>query len=297
MLTQIPETLVPGNVKLYVFRDDLNHPLISGNKLRKMKYNIKKAKSLGNTRMLTFGGAFSNHIFAAAAAGREYNIDTIGVIRGERPATLNPTLRFAEKQGMKLEFVSRADYRNKNSEEFLQELGRLFGDFYLVPEGGSNRFAIPGVAELISEIDVDFDYIVTACGTAGTLAGLSTGIGKKKTAIGVPVLKGGEFIEAEAKRLLAEAEFPDFDNRLLWTDYHFGGYAKHKPELISFINQFRKETDIPLDPVYTGKMMFALTDKIRQGFFPENSTVIAIHTGGLQGIDGFNERFGKLIET
>jgi 1-aminocyclopropane-1-carboxylate deaminase/D-cysteine desulfhydrase-like pyridoxal-dependent ACC family enzyme len=278
-------------INLYIKREDLNHPTIQGNKFRKLKYNLVAAKAEGKTTLLTFGGAFSNHIYAVAAAGKAFDFQTIGVIRGERIEPLNPTLAFAEANGMMLHFVTRSAYRNKYDADFTNNLKRQFGDFYLVPEGGSNTLAVKGCAEIMDEIDLGFDVICSAVGTGGTLAGLILGTKGRGAVLGFPALKGGDFLKKEVEALLKS----ESKNWQLMTDYHFGGYAKFKPELIDFMNDFKKQFGIQLEPIYTGKMLFGIFDLIKNDFFKPNTTIIAIHTGGLQGVEGFNKRFGDLL--
>ncbi|MFK7948090.1 MAG: 1-aminocyclopropane-1-carboxylate deaminase/D-cysteine desulfhydrase [Saprospiraceae bacterium] len=281
-------------LNLFIKREDLNHPTIQGNKFRKLKYNLAKAKAEKHTQILTFGGAFSNHIYAVAAAGKAFDIPTIGVIRGERIEPLNPTLQFAEANGMQLHFVTRSAYRNKHQPEFIQDLKSKFGDFFLVPEGGSNELAVKGCAEIVDEIEINYDYICSAVGTGGTLSGLIIGTNNHGKVLGFPALKGGNFLQKDIQKLL-DKNAKNYTNWQLITDYHFGGYAKFKPELINFINYFNQQFNIQLEPIYTGKMLFGIFDLIEKDFFEKGSTIIAIHTGGLQGIDGFNQRFGNLI--
>ncbi len=284
------------DVRLFVKREDQLDEVISGNKYRKLKYNIEKAASDGHQTLLTFGGAYSNHIHALAYAGNKYSFKTIGIIRGERIEPLNPTLKDAEKFGMHLDFVDRAAYRLKSEESFIDELRNKFGDFYLVPEGGSNTYAVKGCVEIVRQIQQDFDFICCACGTGGTLAGIICGLVGRARAIGFPVLKGGEFLLNEVEQLAFDYSSKRYKNWQLMVDYHFGGYAKYSWDLIAFINDFKGTHGIPLDPVYTGKMMFGVFDLIKKDFFPPGSKIMAIHTGGLQGIRGFNERFGELIK-
>ncbi len=282
-------------VSLFIKREDLIHQFISGNKFRKLKYNITEAKKLKKKSLLTFGGAFSNHIVATAVAGKLNGLKTVGVIRGEElgknlKETLanNATLREAHNNGMKLQFVTREIYRQKTSFGFIEKLKNRWGDFYLVPEGGTNCLAVNGCEEILTEEDKDFDYICASVGTGGTLAGLINSAKKKKQKIlGFPALKGN-FLSDEIKKYTIKK-----GNWSLIKDYHFEGYAKYNSELIDFINDFKKQTGVLLDPVYTGKMLFGILDLIKKDQFPENSKILAIHTGGLQGIDGFNEKLNK----
>ncbi|WP_417886457.1 1-aminocyclopropane-1-carboxylate deaminase/D-cysteine desulfhydrase [Zunongwangia sp.] len=281
------------NIEVWLKREDLLHPDVSGNKFRKLKYNILEAEKHHKNRILTFGGAFSNHIAATAAAGKLYGMKTIGVIRGEelgdslqQTLKTNPTLQFADSCGMEFHFVSRSDYRKKNDLDFIEKLYTKFNDFYLVPEGGTNDLAIKGCQEILSEEDKNFDFVTVASGTGGTVSGLINASKEQQTIYSFPALKG-DFLKKEI------AYYSTKNNWKLITDYHFGGYAKINEELVSFINYFKSEFGIQLDPVYTGKMMFGLFDLIKKNKIPENSRILAIHTGGLQGIAGMNNMLRK----
>ena len=281
-------------VKLFIKREDLLHPEVSGNKWRKLKYNINQAKDSGQIGVLTFGGAFSNHIAATAAAANKAGLSSAGIIRGEETLPLNATLSLAQEHGMIFEYVSREAYRNK--EELLKKLGGSYKGYYPIPEGGSNALAVKGCAEILDDIDVNaYDYFALACGTGGTIAGLLAGLNHRKQVLGFPALKGGSFLKNDIDALTQAYNGKQYHNFQLITDYHFGGYAKWKPELIEFINTFYAEQHIPLDPVYTGKMLYGLFNMIVQNRFKPGTKVLAIHTGGLQGIAGFNQRFGNLI--
>ena len=280
-------------VSVFLKREDLLHPNVSGNKFRKLKYNMLEAGSQKGQKILTFGGAFSNHIAATAAAGKEFGLETIGIIRGEELAlnlekTLqeNTTLSYARSCGMKLEFVSRSDYKQKTSEEFLQRLQKKFGDFYLVPEGGTNDLAIRGCEEILSEEDKEFDVICCAVGTGGTIAGIINSSEEKQQILGFPALKG-DFMASEIGR------FAKKNNWKVIPDYHFGGYAKVDIGLIRFINDFKEKYHVQLDPVYTGKMMYGIFDLLERNVFLENTRILAVHTGGLQGIPGMNRTLRK----
>ncbi|MBD0824870.1 1-aminocyclopropane-1-carboxylate deaminase/D-cysteine desulfhydrase [Aestuariibaculum marinum] len=277
---------LPNNsaIELFVKREDRIHDFVSGNKYRKLKYNILEADKLGVKTLLTFGGAFSNHIAAVASAGQLFGFKTIGVIRGEELASKiesNPTLQFAKSCGMQFEFVSREDYRKKTSEAFINRLKETFGDFYLVPEGGTNDLAVKGCEEILTDGDEVFDYICCAVGTGGTISGLINCSKPGQQVLGFPVLKG-DFLQQDIIKFVSKT------NWKLITDYHFGGYAKVNRELVEFINRFYNQNEVPLDPVYTGKMLFGINDLIVQGYFPEGAKILAIHTGGLQGIPGMN---------
>lgn len=278
-------------IDLYLKRDDLIHPYVQGNKWRKLKYNLLEARLNNYKTLLTFGGPFSNHIHATAAAGKLFHFKTIGIIRGEEPETVSDTLQFAAESGMDLHYMDRAMYRQKDGPASIESLRVQIGDFYYVPEGGTNRFALEGVAEIIEEIDIDFDYLCTACGTGGTLAGLVAGLKGEKQLIGFSSLKGKDTLTQRVNELVEEYCGQTFSNFSVNFDYHFGGYAKVNEELISFIKNFKKEFDIQLDPVYTGKLMYGLFDMIRKDKFPRGSRIIALHTGGLQGLCGYKEYF------
>ena len=240
-------------------RDDLLHPFVSGNKIRKLKYNIETIKKNNYKRMLTFGGAFSNHLAAVAFAGFEHGFETIGVVRGEELADQvgrNPTLRFAQQHGMKLEFVSREQYRNRNNLDFIKNLQNTFeADFYL-PEGGTNELAIKGCAEILLPSDQHYDYICCSMGTGGTVLGLIEAAKIHQTVIGFSALQGN-FLPSEI------ASRTHKTNWMVDNSFHFGGYGKVTDELILFINNFKTTYQIQLDPVYTGKMMFGVFEKIK----------------------------------
>ncbi|WKN41565.1 1-aminocyclopropane-1-carboxylate deaminase/D-cysteine desulfhydrase [Tunicatimonas pelagia] len=279
-----------ARVAVSVLRLDKMYPDLSGNKWYKLKYNLQQARAEGKSTLLTFGGAYSNHIYATAAAGKLYDFDTIGIIRGERPKTLNPTLRFAEAYGMQLHFVSREAYRNKESDLFTEQLQQKFGSFYRLPEGGTNGLAIKGCSEILPT-PLEYDFICSSVGTGGTLAGLLVQLAGQKQVLGFPALKGGNFLYDEINQLTTNFNNQSYTNYQLVTDYHFGGYAKANAELITFINHFYQKHPIPLDPVYNGKLFYGLYDLIQQQYFREGTRLLVIHTGGLQGITGFNERY------
>ena len=268
-----------SGVTLLIKREDQNHPFVSGNKWWKLKYNLEEASKAGHATLLTFGGAYSNHIYATAAAAQELGLKSIGIIRGEETLPLNPTLSFAKANGMKLHYVSREAYRNKTDASFIEQLHNQFGGFYLIPEGGTNELAVKGCAEFARQLmsEVDFDYLCLPIGTGGTIAGMIEGVDESKKIIGFSSLKGGTFLEDEIRKYTAKK------NWQLVYDYHFGGYAKVTNELTEFMNEFEKQFDIPLDPIYTAKMMFGIMDLIKKNFFKSGSTILVIHTGGLQG--------------
>ncbi|MFY0653138.1 MAG: 1-aminocyclopropane-1-carboxylate deaminase/D-cysteine desulfhydrase [Cyclobacteriaceae bacterium] len=296
-MQKIPsDTLERKGIELYLKRDDLIHSEISGNKWRKLKYNLIEARKQDYTKILTFGGAFSNHILACAAAAQSYEFQSVGIIRGEElTAQSNPTLSRASELGMSFEFVSRSEYKLRNDKKYIGSLQKKYPAHFLIPEGGTNELAVKGCSEITEEVDIDFDWIVTAVGTGGTLAGISAALKNGQQALGIPVLKGAEYIENEVNGLL-ESFSPTVDKKWqLNHGYHLGGYAKYNDRLIEFINKFKADYGTALDPIYTGKMMMAIYDLAEKDFFDRGSTVVALHTGGLQGIDGFNERHGNLI--
>ncbi len=273
-----------STISVSIRREDLIHPFISGNKLRKLKYNLVKAKAENHDTLLTFGGAFSNHIAATAYAGKEYGFKTIGIIRGEELESKideNPTLKFAQESGMQFKFVTREMYRQKTEAYFIEDLKHEFGNFYCVPEGGTNDLAVQGCAEILSQKDLEYDIVCCAVGTGGTISGLINSSLPHQKILGFPSLKG-DFLNDEI------CKFVENQNWELITDYHFGGYGKVNLELITFINQFYTENQIPLDPIYTGKMVFGVMDLINKNYFPKHSRILLIHTGGIQGIAGMN---------
>ena len=271
-------------LRLFIKREDELHPFVSGNKFRKLKYNLQEAKRQNKDTLLTFGGAYSNHIAASAYAAKTEGFKSIGIIRGEELAIkveVNPTLKFAKSCGMDFKFVSREDYRKKNTDSFLKALEYTHGDLYLIPEGGTNELALKGCEEILNESEKDFDFICVCVGTGGTIAGLINSSRSDQKILGFPALKG-DFLSRDIRK------FAKSKNWELISDYHFGGYGKIKPDLITFINQFKMNYNIQLDPIYTGKMMYGIFDLINKDYFPKDAKILVIHTGGLQGIDGMN---------
>lgn len=275
-------------VTLALKREDLLFPLLSGNKYRKLKYNLQHARQEGYERLLTFGGAYSNHLHATAAAGKHYGFRTIGVVRGEEleGKALNPTLEAARENGMEFLFVSREQYRRKTDPGFLSSLRERFGPVFILPEGGTNERAVQGCAEILGPGDRGFSHVCCAVGTGGTLAGLARAAAPGQQVLGFPALRAPGF-ESELRTWI-----PGYHWRLV-PDYHFGGYGKVNRELVDFINGFKARTGVPLDPVYTGKMLYGILEEVRKGRFPRGSRILAIHTGGLQGNAGMNVRLKK----
>lgn len=293
-LIENPETDRAG-ISVTVRREDLLHPAISGNKYHKLRYNLEEARNGGFGTLLTFGGAYSNHIHATAWAGREAGFRTLGVIRGECPVPLNPTLADAVEWGMRLYFVDRLGYRRKYQLDWLREIEIQEGPYYLIPEGGSNAIAVRGCAELGSGLGENWDFVCLPCGTGGTLAGVAAGLSAGACALGFPVLRNEAELREKVPELQGAYGTAARDNWQLITGYEFGGYARFDAGLIRFINMFRDSHRIPLDPVYTAKLFYGVFDCISRGFFPRGSRILLLHTGGLQGIRGFNRRFGNII--
>jgi len=278
------EELASFNVQIDVKREDLIHPEISGNKFRKLKYNLKEAKNSNHNTLLTFGGAYSNHIAATAAAGKNFGFKTIGIIRGEEleiSKGKNSTLTYAISQGMQLHFISRELYKQKNSSAFIEGMTNEFGDFYLIPEGGTNTLAVKGCEEILNRHDTIYDYICVSVGTGGTMAGIINASQVDQKIIGFSALKG-DFLKKDI------AQWVSKDNWKITDAYCFGGYAKVNRTLIDFINNFKKTTSISLEPIYTGKMLYGITEMVKEGKIPKKSRILAIHTGGLQSIPGMN---------
>jgi 1-aminocyclopropane-1-carboxylate deaminase len=289
-LQKIEDTLLSEKgIALYVKRDDLIHEHIQGNKWRKLKYNLYQARLNKQNTLLTFGGAYSNHIYATAAAAKLFHFKAIGIIRGEELAVKSATLEFAASRGMELYYMDREMYRQKDDPINIESLRVQIGDFYYIPEGGTNALALEGVEEIVGELDVPYDFLCTPCGTGGTLAGLVAGLRGEKQVLGFSSLKGEDMLTGAVNQLVKEYTGEQFSNFSINFDYNFGGYAKVKPDLIQFIKDFKQQRNIQLEPVYTGKMFYGLFDLIQKDYFPKGSSIVAIHTGGLQGLSGFPE--------
>jgi 1-aminocyclopropane-1-carboxylate deaminase len=294
----IIQTIVLGGTRADVLRLDLIDPLISGNKWFKLKYNLEEARKM-DVPLLTFGGPFSNHIAATAAAGKMFSIPTIGIIRGEEPKKKSSTLRTAEQNGMKLVFVSREDYRKKNELLFKDQLQQKFGSCLIVPEGGKNLLGVKGSGEILKK-EWNYDYILCACGTGTTFAGLCSALNKNTLLIGISVLKGNNSLVDEVNVLLEETKTgcelvggnEGMDHEILErsfiTDkFAFNGYAKVEAQLILFKDQFEKEQNIPLDHVYTTKLFYAFRALAIKNKFRAGSKILLIHSGGLQSNGDF----------
>jgi 1-aminocyclopropane-1-carboxylate deaminase len=307
MISYQPETLLERleadfitqkQIQLWVLRLDKLHPQIAGNKWFKLKYNLLEAHNQQKNTILTFGGAYSNHIYATAKAGKLAGFKTIGLIRGEQTLPLNATLDFAQNEcQMQLHYLARSEYQQKNTPEFIQNIKQkfqnAFNDFYLIPEGGSNEYALKGCSKILENLPLTPTHICMPVGTGATLAGILTSAKAPQKIVGFPVLKNASFLYDEIEGLLVkyqkhfQADFqPNSQKKYapyqLLLDYHFGGYGKTKPELETFINQFQENYQIPIEFVYTAKMFFGVFDCIQKGFFEPNSIVLAIHTGGLR---------------
>ncbi|MCZ8353121.1 MAG: pyridoxal-phosphate dependent enzyme [Cyclobacteriaceae bacterium] len=268
-----------AGVNVLVKREDLNHPFVSGNKWWKLKYNLEQAIELGYDTLLTFGGAYSNHIYATAAAAKEVNLKSIGIIRGDELKEVdNPTLLFAASQGMELHFVSREDYRNKNENQFHTSLKENFGNIFIIPEGGTNAFAIQGTEEfgIKLQAEIEFDVLFVAGGTGGTATGLALAMPDKKVKV-VSALKGNFLID-EISSLIKEP----LNNIEVLNDYHFGGYAKYNQILLDFIAYWDAK-QLPLEHVYTAKVLYALDSLIKKKYFKAGTKILMLHSGGLQG--------------
>jgi 1-aminocyclopropane-1-carboxylate deaminase len=303
-------TLKEANVRLLIKREDLNHPYVTGNKWWKLKYNLAETERLQHKTILTFGGAFSNHVYATAAAAHELNLKSIGIIRGEETLPLNPTLTFALSKNMRLHYVDRQTYRMRNDPEFIDRLHHAYGDFYMIPEGGSNTLAVKGAYEFSKLLDIEYDYLCCSVGTGGTLAGLIAGLKNQKHIIGFSSLKNGSFLKEEIENLITDfrtlygptlgwAENNSknvYGNWELETSYHHGGYGKVTKDLLLFLQEVEEKTSIRFDPIYTGKMLFGIIDRAKKGMFKPGSSILAVHTGGLQGWAGINELYAKNLQ-
>lgn len=268
-----------AGVQLVLKRDDLTHPELVGNKWRKLKYNLEAAHDASADTLLTFGGAYSNHVRATAAAGRLYGFRTIGVIRGEEHLPLNPSLSSAVRNGMTLTYLDRGTYRRKTEPWVVDQLHQRFGDFYLLPEGGSNALAVRGCAEIPAEITEPFDIICCPVGTGGTLAGIASGLRRGQRALGFSVLKGAVSLDQEVADLQESAFGTPTNNWSIDHEFHFGGFAKRTTELDSFIDDFRSRHGLQLDWVYVAKMMYGIFAKAARQDFSRGTRIVAVITG------------------
>ncbi|MDB9712497.1 pyridoxal-phosphate dependent enzyme [Flavobacteriaceae bacterium] len=271
-------------LQLFIKRDDKIHNIISGNKYRKLKFNLINAKALGYKGLLTFGGAYSNHIPAVAYAAEKNDFKSIGFIRGEEifeKYLENPTLKFSYDLGMKFKFLSRNDYKQKSNQDYLNKLKNKFKDFYFIPEGGTNKLGVLGCQEILNPEDKYYDYICCSVGTGGTISGLINSSTENQKIIG--------FSSINKKYLLNDiSKFVTNKNWVLLDEFSFGGYGKVNNELIEFMNDFKLKYGILLDPIYTSKLVYGVLNLISNNFFKPNSKILMIHTGGLQGIIPMN---------
>lgn len=271
-------------------RDDAIHPIVSGNKWRKLKFNLHHAKTHNYTGVISFGGSFSNHINALAFSCQQQGLKSIGIIRGEKEYASNFTLSMAKKWGMELHFVDRKTYRLREDTDYLTRLKQQYPDYHFVPEGGSNKLALGGVGEVITELNqqCEFDTLLTPVGSGGTLAGLIQSDNNQHNLLGIAVLKQDGYLSEQVKLLLASDSH--FDNWHILSEFHRGGYAKFSKEDEQRLVSFNSQTGFVFEPVYSGKMILALLDLIEQNYFPRGHRIVLLHTGGLQGIGGMLER-------
>jgi len=280
--------LAEKQIELFIKRDDLIHPVISGNKWRKLKYVLQKARNENKSHLVTFGGAYSNHLLATAAAAAMFGFKATGFVRGE--VVENDHLFLCKLYGMRLIFVSRDAYRDKPA--LFNECFSSDTDAFFIDEGGASPEAAKGCSELIGELTDIYNHLFCACGTGTTAAGIINGIAGHKLPTsfhGIPVFKNGGFIKHEIDKYLLQPTAYQ-----LHLEYHFGGYAKTTPQLITFIKNFIHHTGLLIDPVYTGKMLFAIIDLAGQDHFAPGSKILAIHTGGIWGLLGMKEQFSVI---
>ena len=261
---------------LDVLRLDAIHPIVSGNKWYKLKYYLEEAQQLNKKEIITFGGAYSNHIVATAFACKAYGLKSVGIIRGDDGMPLTHTLKEAKDYGMELKFVSRKDYM------FKDELTKDFSNAYVIAEGGEGNLGFKGAAEILKDVKIkNYNYIICACGTGTMITGLIKASTAKQKVIGINMLKGFEEMETLIKQKLDN----DIDKSrfTIFNDYHFGGYAKHPQVIIDWMNYLWQREEIPTDIVYTSKLFYAVFDLIKKNYFPQKSNLLIIHSGGLQG--------------
>jgi len=272
-------------IKVFIKRDDLIHPIISGNKWRKLKYLLKEAQAQNKTHLVTFGGAYSNHLLATAAAAAKFGFKSTGFVRGEEVD--NNTLFLCRLHGMTLLFTDREGYRDKQT--LFNKYFAGDSEVFFIDEGGASSLAAKGCSELVDELPETYDHIFCACGTGTTAAGIINGLTRRSLSTqfnGVPVLKNGEFLKNDIDKFLTASAIYH-----LHTEYHFGGYGKTTGELISFVKQFVASTGILIEPVYTGKMFYALYDLAEKNHFKPGSRVLAVHSGGIWGLLGMKDKF------
>lgn len=274
-----------SGLQIFLKREDKIHNIISGNKYRKLKFNLIKAKELGFKGLLTFGGAYSNHIPAVAYAAKKNGFKSLGFIRGEEIVNNyleNPTLKYSHDLGMKFNFLSRSNYKLKTNEYYLTKLKKEFKDYYVIPEGGTNALGVLGCQEILNDNDKEFDYICCSVGTGGTICGLINSSNENQKIIGFSSINKNYLLNDITK-------FVTNENWMVVDDFSFGGYGKVNEELIEFMNNFRLKYGILLDPIYTSKLVYGVLNLITNNFFKPNSKILMIHTGGHQGILPMNK--------
>jgi 1-aminocyclopropane-1-carboxylate deaminase len=277
------------SVKIFIKRDDLIHDVISGNKWRKLKYNFIEANLRGHDNILSFGGAHSNHLHALSYACQKMNLNSIGIIRGEKNKNSNSTLSFCENNNMSLHYISRSDYKNyKSSNQMIPILKNIFGDYYVIPEGGCNLLGVKGCSEILEEIDLDFDVVCCAVGTGCTASGLINSMKSKQYLLGFCPFKK---IFEQKQNILQFSNLKLSSNWKLIADTDFGGFGKINVNLTNFIRQFNLEYNIKLDLVYMGKLFYYLFNLIENDFFKKHTRILVLHSGGLQGLNGFNFKY------
>ncbi len=270
----------PGADKLNIFikRDDLIHPVISGNKWRKLSNVFADAHNLPLS-IVSFGGGYSNHLHALGYVCKTFNIDCTVIVRGDYSKNMTPMLNDLRRWGINIRFVDRATYHNRHDKRLLAQLHHQYDNALIVPEGGSSSAALTGMTNMMDEISVDFDYILAPVASGATLAGIASSLSVRKTACGIAVLKGEQYLESLVSELMPEQQ----ENWYIDHRFHGGGYAKKDAVLTDFCHEMFSTYNIPVEPVYSGKLFFALKNKIAAGEFDRGSTLIALHTGGLQG--------------
>ncbi len=303
---QLPSPLVEmlfkdfSDYTLYAKRDDLINPFISGNKYRKLKYNLIKAIEDGAKEIVAFGGAFSNLLHSLSYISSKLNINATFYIRGDGYDPDNPTLKFIKDNGVKLNFLSRTEFRAIRTDDFFKKIMDKHPDSYIIPEGGSNNLAVPGSAEIVDEITEQLvkspDYIVMDLGTGGTFAGVLSKLDSKTKLVGISAIKGVNWHKTLTKIFNGDTSFIEKDNWEIFEDYNFNGFARFNDELIDFINNFKKNYGVQLEPIYSGKLVFGMFDLLRKNHFEKGSTIVWVHGGGLQGIEGFNYLNGNIIK-
>ncbi len=275
------DLFIQKGISLAILRIDKIHPIISGNKLFKLQYLLQQANQKPEQKVITFGGAYSNHLLATAFACQQNNLNCIGIVRGERPALFSHTLKDCLQFGMELHFISRQEYNKKEEPDFLVQLKEQWHAAIIIPEGGYHPLGAKGAAAINNYIEADTTHIACATGTATTLAGLVAAAKPNQQVLAYPVLKG--CTDTLARLAFLNKSLPQPQQLHIETAYHFGGYAKHTPTLIAFMNQLYQQHQLPTDFVYTAKMMYGVLDMIKNDFFKAGSNIVCVHTGGLQG--------------